>query len=150
MLEEPIIEKTENITGVVMNGNGLSIFGMQIEIWALIISLFAIIFTLLKDFILPWWFKPRMKFFYEEKPPYRRENVMINKDPNLKGTFLRFSVKNTGRSPALNCRCQLLKVEKENKLYGDYQGFPLRWASRPESIINQASGERLNIGIGET
>ena len=131
-------------------GSEIYSLGIQIEIWALFISFIAIIFTLLKDFILPWWFKPRLEFNYEEKPPYRRENVVINRQNNLRGTFLRFSIKNTGRAPALNCRCQITKLERGGKLYGDYQGFPLKWASRPECVINQASGERLNIGIGET
>lgn len=125
-------------------------FGLRIEIWALIISLIAIIFTLMKDFILPWFFKPKLKFEYQEEIPYRREDVIINRNADLKGSFLRFSVENIGRRPALNCRCQVLRIEKDSEIFGDYQGFPLRWASRPESIINQASGERLNIAIGET
>ena len=124
--------------------------GIAVEIWALFLSVIAIIFTLLKDFILPLWFKPKLVFHYEEKPPFRREEITINNEPNHKGTFLRFSVRNEGRMPAINCRCQLLGVEKEGKVYGDYQGYPLKWASRPESVINQITGERLNVGIGET
>lgn len=126
------------------------LFGISIEILALIISLIAIIFTLLKDFLLPIFFKPKLEFKYEEEPPYRREDVIINRDQNLRGSFLRFSVKNIGRIPALNCRCQIQKVKIDDEEYGDYRGFPLRWASRPESIISQASGERLNIARGET
>lgn len=128
------------------------LFGLQIEIWALLFSIIAILLTLAKDFILPLWFKPELVFRYEEKPPYRRNNLSIGgqPNPNLKGTFLRFEVQNVGRRPALNCRCQILKVEKENKLCGDYKGFPLKWASRPEAVINPANGERLNIAIGET
>lgn len=130
--------------------NVITLLGLKLEIWAFIISLIALMFTFLKDFILPWYFKPKIEFTYENKPPFRREDVTIDKGSNLKGTFLRFSVKNVGRRPALNCRCQILKVNKGNNIYGDYQGFPLRWASRPESLINQTSGERLNLGIGET
>ncbi len=125
------------------------LFGLSIELWALILSVTAIIITLLKDFIIPLFFKPTLEFKYEEKAPFRRENVSINRTPTT-GTFLRFSAKNIGRKPALNCRCQILEVKKGQTKYGDYQGFPLRWASRPESIINQTSGERLNIAIGET
>lgn len=126
------------------------LLGLRLEIWAFIISLIAILFALLKDFILPLIFKPKLHFKYEEKSPYRRENIGLTNAPDIKCTFLRFSVKNNGFKPALNCRCQIQKVERNNELYGDYQGFPLKWASRPESVINQASGERLNIGIGET
>lgn len=130
--------------------DGIMLLGLKIEIWAFIVSVIAIVFTLLKYFIFPWIFKPRLKFYYEEKPPFRRENIRSDKNPKLTKTYLRFSVKNTGRRPAINCRCQILKVEKNAKLHGDYQGFPLRWASRPESVLNQASGERLNIARGET
>lgn len=124
--------------------------GIQAEIWALIISFIALTFTLMKDFILPWFLKPKIKFEYKEQTPYRRENIIINRDLKNIGCFLRFSITNTGNRPALNCRCQVLKVEKDFKRYGDYQGFPLRWASRPESIIDSTQGERLNIAVGET
>jgi len=127
------------------------LFGVRIELWAIVISIFAIIFTLLKDFILPIFFKPKLDFNYEESRPYRRTNVRINNIPNVLGTFLRFKVRNSGRRPAMNCRCQIFKIEDNtHQLFEDYQGFPLRWGSRPESTINQASGERLNIGVGET
>ena len=129
---------------------------VAIEIWvSLTVSVLAIMITCLKDFILPWFYKPKFEFKYEEKPPFRRPNekigeVIINRTQNLIGTFLRFSAKNIGRVTALNCRCQILTVLKDGRKYGDYQGFPLKWASRPESVINQASGERLNIARGES
>jgi len=126
------------------------IFSIPIEIWALIVSILAIIIALLKDFILPWFYKPKLKFKYTDSNPFRRENVIINRNPQLKGTFLRFMIKNIGNKSAINCRCQILRVLKNGKKYGDYQGFPLKWASRPESVINQASGERLNIARGES
>jgi hypothetical protein len=130
--------------------NEIILLGVRIEFWAIFISIVALFFTLLKDFIVPCIFKPKLDSRYEDNPPYRRQNIIINRDPELRGTFLRFSVKNVGRRLALNCRCQILRIEKDNKLYGDYQGFPLRWASRPEPILNQTSGERLNIARGET
>jgi hypothetical protein len=119
-------------------------------LFSFIISVFAIIIAALKDFILPLFLKPKLVFGYTDQPPFRRSNVSINGDTSLKGTFLRFSIKNEGRRPALNCRCQVLQVKQEGRVYGDYQGFPLKWASRPESVLNQASGERLNIARGET
>ena len=131
-------------------GEGIILLGLKIEIWALVVAIIAIIFTLMKEFILPLFFKPKLEFTYKEKQPFRRGNVIINRNADRRGTFLRFSIKNIGSRPAMNCRCQILKVERNNELYEDYQGFPLRWASRPESVINQVSGERLNIAIGET
>ncbi len=120
-------------------------------IWIpIVLSIIAILFTLLKDFILPLFIKPALKFKYSELSPYRKENTIINNNPNFKGTYLRFMVKNDGRASAINCRCQIQIILKNGKKYGEYQGFPLRWAGRPEAIINQASGERLNIARGES
>lgn len=123
--------------------------GLQIEVWAFIISVIAILITLLKDFILPIFIRPRLTFNYKDEKPYRREDIKTNEKPPQFGCFLRFSVKNLGNRPALNCRSQIYSVSQNNSKYGDYQGFPLRWASRPESIVNSNDGERLNIGIGE-
>jgi hypothetical protein len=123
--------------------------GLSID-WALIISIIVAIFTLMKDFIIPLLLKPKLKFIYKEEVPYRRENVIINNVELNKGSFIRFSVINVGKRPALNCRCQIFKLEQSSKRYGDYIGFPLRWASRPESLIDSSNGERLNIAIGET
>ncbi len=118
------------------------LWGMKVEYLALVISLIAILFTALKDFILPLIRRPKIKFEYSENIPFRKSNVPLN-GTNTLGCFLRFSVENTGKSPALNCRCQIYLVEKDSNVYDAYQGFPLRWANRPNSI------ERLNIGLGE-
>ncbi len=135
------------------------IVGIQIEIWAIIISFVAILIALLKDFILPFWKKPKLEFEYKEKVPFRKENIAIG---NLKlksasvvneikplGTFLRMKVKNNGKNPAINCRCQIFNIVKESEVLNDYEGFPLKWASRPELILDQRNAERLSIGIGE-
>ena len=44
------------------------LFGMSVDILALVVAIIAILITLLKDFILPWIFKPKLIFGYEEKP----------------------------------------------------------------------------------
>lgn len=118
------------------------LLSVPIEIWALIISIVAVVFTLMKDFIIPFLLNPKLNFEYKEERPFRRESD-INNSNNL-GCFLRFSVKNIGKHPAINCRCQILSIEKGSNQYGDYQGFSLKWAGRPELI------ERNNISIGET
>lgn len=134
-----------------MTGNENTKF--YIDVIALIISFGAILIALLKEFIVPWFYKPKLEFKYEEYPPYRRADVQqIPRLPSQQatfGTYLRFSAKNNGRRPAINCRCQISRIEKDTQPFGDYEGYPLRWANRPESIISQASGERLNLGIKE-
>lgn len=133
-----------------METSPITFLGVKIEIWALIMSVIAIIFTLFKDFILPLFQKPKIEIKYIEDRPFRRDNVNINRIPGLLGCFFRFSVKNIGNRIAENCRSQILTVTQDNINIGDYQGFPLRWASRPEGVINPAGAERLNISIGET
>ena len=41
----------------------------------IIISLIAILFTGLKDFILPWFFKPKLEINYLPKEPYKKGPV---------------------------------------------------------------------------
>jgi len=93
----------------------INLLGLQVEIWALIISCIALVFTLMKDFIIPWILKPKLKFEYKEERPFRRDNVIINRNITDKGCFLRFSVKNVGNRPAINCRCQILTAESNSE-----------------------------------
>jgi len=128
----------------------IRLFGILIEYWALGISILAILITLLKDFFIPFFHKPKIVFKYKEDEPFRRDNVRVINVPGRLSSYLRFSVRNAGNRPALNCRCQILEVEKDSAKFGDYQGFPLKWAGRPEPILDQSKAERLTIGIGET
>ncbi len=132
-----------------MESSAEKLVGITIDIWAFIIACIALLVTMMKDFILPMLIKPKLEFTYREERPFRRSNVAINRDSDMLGAFFRFSVKNIGRSPAINCRCQIEAVKKQDAIFGDYQGYPLRWASRPESSIDSVNGERLNIGRGE-
>ncbi|NDV67524.1 hypothetical protein [Dysgonomonas sp. 25] len=119
----------------------------MIEILAIVISILALFFSLLKDFILPLIKKPKLKFDYENKEPFRRFTLPQN---HGKSCFLRIRLKNVGKRPAINCRCQILKIKKGKNNYGDYVGFPIRWACRPEKDVISADRERLNIGQGES
>lgn len=116
--------------------------GIPIEIWAIIISIVALVFTLMKDFIIPLFKRPKLKFVYAPRSPFLRDCPMSGA---INGCFLRFSIKNYGNRPAINCRCQIISINTKNgNPYLDYQGFPLNWAARPEKP------ERLNISRGET
>lgn len=107
-------------------------------IGSILIAILAFVQELLKN----WWNKPTLVFLYEDKNPFRRENIAIL-ETSLIGVFERFMVKNIGRGPAINCRSQILEIRQNNERFGDYDGFPLHWASRPDF------NERLNIGRGE-
>ena len=113
-----------------------------VEVWALIISFVALIAALLKDFILPYIFKPKLEFNHSsrEKPFYREWNGQ---------RFYRFSIKNIGKRPALNCRCQIESIigsDNDN----DLCGFPLKWATRNNEDNNPFATERLSIALDET
>ena len=114
------------------------------EFIAIFISLIALGFSLLKDFIIPWIQRPKLNFKYDNIEPFHR----FTSNHTL-SSFLRIRVRNTGKIPALNCRCQILKVVKKNENYGDYTGFPIRWACKPESDVISRDRERLNIARGE-
>jgi len=123
--------------------------GMRLEYWSLILAGIAIIFTALKDFILPFIIKPNLKITYVNKEPYKRFPIFLNPGSIL-SAFDRFKVENIGKATAKNCRCQIYQVKDSNEKEVDLQGFPLRWASRPDSGIDFSKAERLNIGPGES
>ena len=123
------------------------------ENWRLIVpivlSLVAIIFTAFKDFILPYFLKPKLEISYYSKEPYKRSGIIINPGSEL-GAFDRFKVENTGKEIAKNCRCQIYSIKNGEGKTIDLQGFPLMWASRPDSAENFIQAERLNISPGES
>jgi len=118
---------------------------------ALILSIVALLFTALKDFILPWFFKPKLEITYLQKEPYKRQ-VNINAGPNstVIGFFDRFKIENIGKNTAKNCRCQIYSIKDKTGKELDLQGFPIKWASRPDSAVDFTKAERLNIGQGES
>lgn len=120
--------------------------------WNLIVpitlSIIAILFTAFKDFILPHVLKPNLKISYNPKEPYKRAPIILK--ASTIGAFDRFKIENVGSETAKNCRCQLYSVKNKKGKTVDLQGFPLRWASRPEPSIDFMKAERLNIGPGES
>ena len=113
------------------------------------ISLIAILFTALKDFILPVIFKPKLNITYNSQEPYKRAPIILSPGSVL-SAFDRFKVENVGKKTAKNCRCQIYQVTDSKGKDVDLQGFPLRWASRPDSGTDFSKAERLNIGPGES
>src|SRR3989344_8789043 len=114
----------------------------------IILSLIAILFTGLKDFIIPAFIKPRLKFSYNSKEPYKRGPIILN--THSFSVFDRFKVENVGRDIAKNCRCQIYSIENAEGKKFDLHGFPIRWASRPEPVVDFIKAERLNIAPGES
>ena len=178
-----------------------------VDIVTIVISVVALLTAVFKDFLLPYIYKPKLKFDFDNKEPFRRlitlpnNNKGIDKKVNFQKTssfmdciildnqdyngptydlsvgdlspnsniideslqetrksnvneinccFLRISVNNSGKRTAQSCRCQISDVQKPSGERLDYKGFTLRWACRPESILNPTNGERLSIGVGET
>lgn len=125
--------------------------GMRLEYWTLLLAIIAIAFTALKDFILPRIFKPELNITYKQKEPYVRQTVITSgSNTRSYGFFHRFKIKNVGKVTAKNCRCQVYSVKDKKGKQLDLTGFPIRWASRPESMIDFTKAERLNIGPGES
>jgi len=123
--------------------------GMRLEFWTLFLAIIAIVFTGLKDFIIPAIFRPNLKISYFPKEPYKRAGIVIHPGSNL-GAFDRFKIENIGSNTAKNCRCQIYSIKNKESKEIDLRGFPLRWASRPDSAESFTKAERLNIGPGES
>lgn len=115
----------------------------------ILLSIIAIIFTAFKDFILPWFFKPKLNITYLPEAPYKKGPIVKNSG-HLIENYERFKVENVGRVVAKNVRCQVYQVKDHDNKSFDFQGYHLKWASRPESTQDFSKVERLNIGIGES
>lgn len=113
----------------------------------ILLSIIAIMFTAFKDFILPWWFKPKLKISYLSSAPYKRQAVLTG--PNL-FMFYKFKIENIGNSIARNCRCQIYQIEQKKEIDKNLQGFPLRWANFPDMHGDFEKSERINISSGES
>ncbi len=120
-----------------------------VTIIPIILSLIAILFTATKDFILPWFFKPKLEITYQKQAPYKRGPVIKNSG-SMWEIHERFKIENTGKETAKNARCQIYHVEDSSHKSFDFQGYHLKWASRPESAQDFSKVERLNIAPGES
>ncbi len=130
-------------------GEVIYFLGMRLEFWTLFLAIIAIVFTGLKDFIIPAIFRPKLRITYSPKEPYKRAPIILSPGSVL-SAFDRFKVENIGKVMAKNCRCQIYQVKNEKGKEIDLQGFPLRWASRPDAKTDFNKSERLNIGLGES
>ncbi len=116
---------------------------------SLLLAGIAILFTALKDFILPWFFKPKLEITYNSKEPYKKGPVIKNSG-NMWENHERFKIENIGREIAKNARCQIQDIKNKDGKSFHLQGYHLKWASRPESAQDFSKVERLNIAPGES
>lgn len=115
----------------------------------ILISVIALLFTGLKDFILPLIFKPKLEITYQKQAPYKKGPV-IKSSGSLWENYDRFKIENIGKATAKNARCQIHDIKnKEGKSF-DLQGYHLKWVSRQESAQDFSKVERLNIAPGES
>lgn len=123
-----------------------------VENWKVIIpialSLVAIIFAAFKDFILPYFIKPKLKISYLPVLPYKRHSIVLT--GSIISAFDRFKIENIGKSTAKNCRCQIYSIKNKEGKELDLQGFPLKWANWPDMLSGFKKKERVNIGFGES
>jgi hypothetical protein len=121
------------------------------NIFSIIIPSLTLLYLVFKDYVYPLIFKPRLRFLYDNSPPHKRNRSYAGNNSEIIFSYYRFSVKNIGARPALNCRCQItsVKIKSSDKIYGDYEGYPLKWAGRSKSNNDTFKGERLNIALGE-
>ena len=123
-----------------------------LENWGILLSIIlsslAIIFTALRDFILPSILIPELKISYFSRPPYKRHSIVLT--GSILSAFDRFRIENIGRRAAKNCRCQIYQIVDNKGRNLDLQGFPLKWANWPDMSGGFEKKERINISRGES
>jgi hypothetical protein len=107
--------------------------GMRLEYWTLIIAGIAILFTALKDFIIPLVFKPRLDLEGKNQEFYIEES----EEQHTKKRYLRLKVFNKNNfwsKSAKNCYVKLIEIKKDGELMHPFTPVPLKWSSYDEEI----------------
>lgn len=106
----------------------VTLFGIEMEIWAIIISIVALIIVIFKDFIYPFIFKPRLKVIIDNSEEYVRNAT--SKEWGL-SRWARIKLKNKDgffTRRAQNCYVKLLEIKNKNKeTISPFDQAPLNW-----------------------
>ncbi len=127
------------------------IWGVPTVVWALILSLVAILLTLLKDFIIPAIFKPKISLLVnnddcieniQKGPSFVGGKVFFGASPSR---WLRLRITNAEgfwRRPARNCYVKLFWVydDKGNRII-PFSPVLLKWSGFDEVKANLAPGD---------
>jgi hypothetical protein len=124
------------------------LFNIRTEIWAIIISFIAIILTLLKDFIQPAFFKPRITIKGLDDGECV-QNGIDGLNTNSRWVSLRLINQNSFWSrPAINCYVKLLEIrDSDNVRIQPFNTTPLIWVTYGNTKNNLAKGEYHLINL---
>lgn len=124
---------------------------VPIEVWALILSGIAVVFTALKDFIIPFFFRPKISI--ETNNNDCIENItsgtIVKHGKRIFGAapsrWLRLKIKNGSgfcRRPARNCYVKLFEVrDSSNRKVVPFSPFLLKWGTYETRKGDLAPGE---------
>ena len=104
-----------------------------LAIIAVIISFFALIVTVTKEFLIPLFFKPKLEITGKNKPFYIEDGQNLGRH-----RYLRLKIENLNSRWSLNaknCCVKLVEVKKGDKLMQPFTPAPLKW-----SIYDEENG----------
>lgn len=126
--------------------NIIYFLGIRLEYWTLIIAGIAVLFTALRDFIIPTIFKPRLRLNGKNQDFYIEEAEHLTKRRYIR---LKIINKNSFWSrPAKNCYIKLIEIKKDGELMHPFTPVPLKWSSYDEET-GPITKRKHNLAKGE-
>lgn len=127
------------------------------ELISLFISFFALVLTLARDFIIPYFFKPKISLEGKNDEECIEDALSITQcPPAFNGDcyspaiaedmrWLRLRLKNEGgffSKTAIKCYVKLVEIrDNQNKKIKPFNAFPLKWSQYPTPKNNLSKGE---------
>ena len=105
---------------------GSSFLGLNVEWWAIVISLFAVLIAIFKDFVKPWIFSPKIKLYGKNAEFYIEETENLTKH-----RYLRLKIINSDcnfSSTAKNCYVKLMWIKKDGNVMSPFTPTILKWS----------------------
>jgi len=105
---------------------GSSFLGLNVEWWAILISLLAVLIAIFKDFVKPLIFSPKIKLYCKNAEFYIEEVENLTKH-----RYLRLKIINSGgyfSSTTKNCYVKLMWIKKEGNITSPFTPTILKWS----------------------
>ena len=122
---------------------------MQVEFWALGISIVALIATLTKDFFIPLFFRPRLEIIIDNTDSFVRTAHFGN---GKKSRWMRFLIRNKSSffgARARGCYIKLLEIRDNNdNLVLPFDQAPLPWTVYQQ--VKEFPAYRNDLSKGES
>jgi hypothetical protein len=130
-----------------------TLFSIDVGWIAVFIAGLALLVTLLRDFIVPWFLRPRISMTLSNRYPSLDEGRSYIDEKVIRSTWLRAIVRNNPwipEKPAQRVRVKVLSFANVEEERLPFEFTWLSFSSRPKSCFDPTFEKILDIGPGES